>query len=88
MSPLAGTLIAATGIGGKPDPNGLPGSPALEQLVNGLAFWGLLAALVVVLVLHRLTAVAVGVVRRCPRGAAGPTATVGPSPSGITGLVA
>src|SRR5262249_10615013 len=45
MSPLAGIVIAATGIGGKPDPNGLPGSPALEQLVNGLAFWGLLAAL-------------------------------------------
>src|ERR671936_1946017 len=45
MSPLAGILIAATGISGKPDPNGLPGSPALEQLVNGLAFWGLLAAL-------------------------------------------
>jgi hypothetical protein len=45
MSPLAGIVIAATGIGGKPDPNGLPGSPALEQLINGLAFWGLLAAL-------------------------------------------
>src|ERR1044072_429103 len=45
MAPLAGFVIAATGIGGKPDPNGLPGSPALEQLVNGLAFWGLLAAL-------------------------------------------
>src|SRR6476619_283811 len=45
MSPLSGIVIAATGIGGKPDPNGLPGTPALEQLVNGLAFWGLLAAL-------------------------------------------
>src|SRR5213592_436187 len=45
MSPLTGIVIAATGIGGKPDPNGLPGSPALQQLVNGLAFWGLLAAL-------------------------------------------
>src|SRR4051794_41890685 len=44
MSPLTGIVIAATGIGGKPDPNGLPGSPALQQLVNGLAFWGLLAA--------------------------------------------
>src|SRR5919202_3967933 len=44
MSPLV-PLIAATPISGKPDPNGLPGSPALEQLVNGLAFWGLLAAL-------------------------------------------
>jgi len=44
MSPLTGIVIAATGIGGTPDPNGLPGSPALQQLVNGLAFWGLLAA--------------------------------------------
>ena len=28
-----------------PNPNGLPGSAALEQLVSGLAFWALLAAL-------------------------------------------
>src|ERR687884_2015908 len=42
---LAGLLIAATGVGGKPDPNGLPGRTALEQLVNGLAFWGLIASL-------------------------------------------
>src|SRR5581483_2086462 len=45
MPSLGGIVVAATGIGGKPDPNGLPGSPALEQLVNGLAFWGLLEAL-------------------------------------------
>lgn len=38
-------FVAATNLGGKPDPNGLPGSPALQQLVNGLAFWGLLASL-------------------------------------------
>ena len=38
-------IIAATPIHAKPDPSGLPGSPALQQLVNGLAFWGLLAAL-------------------------------------------
>src|SRR3954452_17874510 len=42
---ISGVVVAASGIGGKPDPNGLPGSPALQQLVNGLAFWGLLAAL-------------------------------------------
>ena len=42
---LIGVLIAATGLGGNPDPKGLPGSPALQQLVDGLAFWGLLAAL-------------------------------------------
>ena len=39
------TLIAASGIGGTPDPNGLPGSPALQSLISGLAFWALLASL-------------------------------------------
>ena len=38
-------VIAATGIGGNPNPNGLPGSPALEKLISGVAFWALLAAL-------------------------------------------
>jgi hypothetical protein len=38
-------VVAAPGVGGQPDPNGLPGSAALEQLVNGLAFWGLIASL-------------------------------------------
>lgn len=28
----------------KPDPGSLPGSPQLQQLLNGLAFWALLAA--------------------------------------------
>src|SRR5205809_5889622 len=42
---VSGIVVAASGIGGKPDPNGLPGSSALQQLINGLAFWGLLAAL-------------------------------------------
>ena len=37
-------LIGA-GIPVTPDPTGLPGSNALLSLVNGLAFWGLLAAL-------------------------------------------
>src|SRR5713226_4902209 len=45
MSLLAGIVIAGTNVGGTPNPSGLPGSPALEQLVGGLAFWGLLAAL-------------------------------------------
>jgi uncharacterized protein DUF6112 len=44
MSLLA-SLVAATGIGGTPNPNGLPGSAALESLVSGVAFWALLAAL-------------------------------------------
>jgi hypothetical protein len=44
MTGLHETIIAA-GITGTPDPNGLPGSSALQQLVNGLEFWGLLAAL-------------------------------------------
>jgi hypothetical protein len=42
--------VAATGIGGKPDPNGLPGTSALESLISGVAFWALLAALAGLLV--------------------------------------
>src|SRR4051794_38124001 len=38
-------VIAATGIGGDPNPKGLPGSSALETLISGVAFWALLAAL-------------------------------------------
>ena len=45
MSLLSNLLLAATGVGGQPDPNGLPGSPALERLISGVAFWALLAAL-------------------------------------------
>ena len=33
-----------------PDPSGLPGSEVLQDLVNGLAFWMLLAALAGVLI--------------------------------------
>ena len=32
-------------VAAKPDANGLPGSDQLEQLVNGLFFWALLASL-------------------------------------------
>src|SRR5436309_4885962 len=39
------TVVAATGVGGNPNPSGLPGSTALESLISGLAFWALLAAL-------------------------------------------
>ena len=42
---LVTMLIAATGIGGTPDPNGLPGSSALQSLISGIAFWALLASL-------------------------------------------
>lgn len=45
MSLLSTLIVAATGVGGKPDPNGLPGTPALESLISGIAFWALLAAL-------------------------------------------
>jgi Family of unknown function (DUF6112) len=38
-------VIIAAGIHANPNPNGLPGSPALQSLIDGLAFWGLLAAL-------------------------------------------
>ncbi|MDQ3379525.1 MAG: DUF6112 family protein [Actinomycetota bacterium] len=45
MSLLSTLIVAATGVGGKPDPNGLPGTPALQSLISGVAFWALLAAL-------------------------------------------
>jgi hypothetical protein len=35
------TIVAATGVGGTPNPSGLPGSTALESLISGLAFWAL-----------------------------------------------
>jgi Family of unknown function (DUF6112) len=50
MSLLSSFIVAATGIGGKPDPNGLPGTSALESLISGVAFWALLAALAGLLV--------------------------------------
>src|SRR5437762_14033225 len=45
MSLFTNLVIAASGIGGAPNPNGLPGSAALEKLISGVAFWALLAAL-------------------------------------------
>jgi hypothetical protein len=46
LTPLSARfVVAATGLGGDPNRNGLPGSTALEKLVSGLAFWALLAAL-------------------------------------------
>src|SRR6266581_473145 len=45
MRTLSTLVLAASGVGGQPDPNGLPGSSALEKLISGLAFWALLAAL-------------------------------------------
>jgi hypothetical protein len=45
MSLLTHLVLADTGISGQPDPNGLPGSSALQQLINGIAFWALLASL-------------------------------------------
>jgi hypothetical protein len=45
MSLLSNLVIAATPVGGPPDPNGLPGSEALQKLIAGVAFWALLAAL-------------------------------------------
>ena len=45
MSLLSTFILAATGVGGKPDPNGLPGTSALQSLISGVAFWALLAAL-------------------------------------------
>ena len=45
MSLLTHLVLGASGIGGQPDPNGLPGSSALQQLISGLAYWALLASL-------------------------------------------
>ena len=42
---LTALLLARTDLGGDPNPNGLPGSRALQSLVGGVAFWALLAAL-------------------------------------------
>src|SRR6478735_6726459 len=38
-------VLSGSGLGGQPNPNGLPGSSALQQLISGLAFWALLASL-------------------------------------------
>jgi len=50
MSLLSTLIVAASNLGGTPDPNGLPGSAALQTLISGLAFWALLAALAGLLV--------------------------------------
>ena len=47
---MSSILIAAEKVSVKPDPNGLPGSEVLQSLINGLAFWMLLAALAGVLI--------------------------------------
>jgi len=38
-------ILAQTDVGGRPDPQGLPGTEALQSLISGVAFWALLAAL-------------------------------------------
>ena len=43
-------LIAKTEVHVSPDPSGLPGSNVLQSLINGLAFWMLLASLAGVLI--------------------------------------
>src|SRR5437763_16083513 len=50
MSLFTNLVVAASGIGGQPNPNGLPGGAALEKLISGVAFWALLAALVGLLI--------------------------------------
>lgn len=45
MQVVSAIVIAATRLGGDPNPQGLPGSEALQSLVGGVAFWALLAAL-------------------------------------------
>jgi hypothetical protein len=38
-------LIVALKVKVNPDPNGLPGGPQIQQILNGLSGWALLAAL-------------------------------------------
>lgn len=45
MSLFSTLVVAQTKLGGQPDPNGLPGTSALQSLIAGIAFWALLAAL-------------------------------------------
>lgn len=42
---MHGLVHAVRDVKLNPDPTGLPGSQVLQELVNGLAFWALLAAL-------------------------------------------
>jgi len=42
---LIGVVLAVQDVDLKPNSKGLPGSQVLQGLVDGLAFWGLLAAL-------------------------------------------
>jgi uncharacterized protein DUF6112 len=42
---LVSSFLIVAGIGGTPDPTGLPGSAALQSLISGIAFWALLASL-------------------------------------------
>ena len=50
MSFRSSFMLAQGGLGGQPDPNGLPGTEALQSLISGVAFWALLAALAGLLV--------------------------------------
>ncbi len=40
-----GLIVIAQKITAKPEASGLPGTPVLEKLINGLLFWGLLGCL-------------------------------------------
>jgi len=50
MTHLVSLTLAATRVGATPDPNGLPGSSALESLISGIAFWALLASVAGILI--------------------------------------
>jgi hypothetical protein len=43
-------VLAVKDVKLNPAPEGLPGSPVLQELVNGLAFWALIAALAALVV--------------------------------------
>lgn len=44
--PLAGRVVAAATLSLNPSDTALPGSTVIQQLANGIGWWGLVAALV------------------------------------------
>ena len=50
MLELLAVVVGAADLKVDPKPGGLPGSKVLQQLIDGLAFWSLLACLVAVIV--------------------------------------
>jgi hypothetical protein len=50
MTPIASVLAQLPNVQVNPKPSGLPGSKVLQSLVDGLAFWALLACLAAMII--------------------------------------